>query len=242
MTADNERARIRAWALYDWANSAFATTVMAGFFPAFFQQFWSVGVPPTVSTARLGLANGVAGLVVAALAPLLGAIADSAGRRKPFLLAWTALGVAATAGLYLAPRGAWQWAFWLFVLGSIGFAAANVFYDALLVDVAPPAAYDRVSSLGYALGYLGGGLLLLVNVAMASRPQWFGFDDAAQAVQFAFLTVALWWAGFTLPLARRVRDGAATAPFGLAAAARAGVRQRVATRRAAARVREVGIF
>ncbi len=156
-------APVRAWAFYDWANSAFATTVMAGFFPLFFQKFWSVGVDPTTSTARLGIANGVAGFIVAVLAPLLGAVADSAGRRKPFLLFWAGLGIVTTGALFWVAQGEWQAAFWLFVGGTIGFSAANIFYDALLTDVARPHDYDRVSSYGYALGYLGGGLLFLLT-------------------------------------------------------------------------------
>src|SRR6185436_11657363 len=110
-----------AWALYDWANSAFATTVMAGFFPVFFQKFWSVDVTPTETTSRLGYGNAIAGAVIALLAPILGAIADRGGRRKQFMFAWTLLGVLATAGLYLVAQGQWFAALLLFVLGTIGF-------------------------------------------------------------------------------------------------------------------------
>jgi UMF1 family MFS transporter len=238
-----QRREVRAWALYDWANSAFATTVMAGFFPAFFQQFWSSGVDPTVTTARLGLANGVAGLVVALLAPILGAMADRAGRRKPWLISWTVLGVLATAALYFVMRGEWQWAFWLFVLGSIGFSAANVFYDSLLLDIASPAEYDRVSAFGYALGYLGGGLLFLINVLMTTQPRWFGIGAALEAVQKSFLTVAVWWAVFTVPLALRVNERrVVTARIGFAVAARAGFSQLYATLRSLKQYRELAIF
>jgi UMF1 family MFS transporter len=236
------RRQVRAWAFYDWANSAFATTVMAGFFPVFFQQYWSVGVAPTTSTARLGVANSIAGFCVALLAPILGAVADSAGRRKPFLLWWAAVGVLSTAGLFWVGRGDWVSAFWLFIGGTIGFSAANVFYDALLVDVASPADYDRVSSLGYALGYLGGGLLFLVNVVMVSQPAWFGLQDAAQAVQLSFLTVAIWWAVFTLPLARRVVESLPAAPASLPQAAVAGFRELAGTLRSLPRYRELALF
>jgi len=234
--------QIRAWAFYDWANSAFATTVMAGFFPLFFQKFWSVGVDPTTSTARLGIANGVAGFIVAVLAPLLGAVADSAGRRKAFLLFWAGLGIVTTGALFWVAQGEWQAAFWLFVGGTIGFSAANIFYDALLTDVARPHDYDRVSSYGYALGYLGGGLLFLLNVLMYGNWKWFGFKDAAEAVQISFLTVALWWALFTIPLARRVVEQLPAQRLGLAAAAGSGIRELAATLRRLPKYRELWIF
>jgi len=195
-----------AWALYDWANSAFATTVMAGFFPVFFQKFWSIGVDPNATTARLGYANAAAGFALAVLAPMLGAIADRGGRRKPFLFGWTLLGVAATGALYFVGKGQWGTASLFFVLGSMGFNGGIVFNDSLMLDVAKPGEYDRVSAFGYSLGYLGGGLLFLVNVLMYSKPAWFGLRDGAQAVQASFLTVAVWWFVFTLPLMRIVDE------------------------------------
>ncbi len=198
--------RVFAWALYDWANSAFATTVMAGFFPVFFQKFWSTGVESTTTTSRLGYANAIAGFVIAILAPILGAIADRGGRRKQFLFAWTLLGVGATGALYLIGQGEWLWAAALFVLGTLGFNGGVVFSDSLLLDVATPEQYDRVSAFGYALGYLGGGLLFLVNVLMVQKPAWFGLTDASEAVRVSFVTVAVWWLVFTIPLMRRVPE------------------------------------
>ena len=195
-----------AWALYDWANSAFSTTVLAGFFPAFFRQFWSLGADPTEATLRLGLANGAAGFVMAVLAPLLGAIADRGGYRKRFLLAWSLLGIGATFALYFVAQGQWALAVVLFTLATLGFNGGIVFYDALLVDVAKPAEYDRVSSYGYALGYLGGGLLFAVNVLMVAKPAWFGLANAAAAVRWSFISVAVWWLVFLLPLAFYVTE------------------------------------
>jgi UMF1 family MFS transporter len=205
------RRPVLAWALYDWANSAFATTVMAGFFPVFFRQYWSLGADPTQSTTRLGLANGIAGLVVALLAPFLGALADRSGQRKRWLLAWTALGVLGTAGLYFAARGDWLLAALLYCLGTMGFNGGMVFYDSLLPIVARTPDYDRVSAFGYALGYVGGGLLFLVNVLMVLRPGWFGLASPGAAVQVAFLMVAIWWAAFSVPLMLGVRETAASA-------------------------------
>jgi UMF1 family MFS transporter len=195
-----------AWALYDWANSAFATTIMAGFFPTFFSQYWSVGANATTTTWRLGLANGIAGFVIAVLAPLLGVIADRSARRKHFVMGWTLLGVTATAALFFVARGQWAIAAALFVLGTLGFNGGIVFYDSLLPQVATRREYDRVSALGYALGYLGGGLLFTLNVLMTLKPHWFGLDSAAEAVRWSFLTVALWWLLFSLPLAAFVHE------------------------------------
>lgn len=186
------------WAIYDWANSAFATTVMAGFFPLFFKQFWSAGVDVNLSTARLGLANALAGLLVALLAPVLGAAADAGGARKRFLVGFAYLGVLMTAALAMIQQGQWQWAVGVYALGTVGFSGANVFYDSLLPQVAHERDWDRVSSLGYALGYLGGGLLFLLNVMMTLHPAWFGLPDTAAAVRLSFVSVALWWGGFTV--------------------------------------------
>ncbi|MEZ5514112.1 MAG: MFS transporter [Steroidobacteraceae bacterium] len=237
-----KRRPVLAWALYDWANSAFATTVMAGFFPTFFKQFWSVGADPTESTVRLGLANAAAGFVIALLAPVLGAIADRGGRRKQFLLAWTALGVLATAGLYFVGQGQWQFAVLLFVLGTMGFNGAIVFYDSMLLDVARPAEFDRVSALGFSAGYLGGGLLFAFNVVLTLKPGWFGLAGPAAAVQLSFLSVALWWLLFTIPLVRHVQPQQVVTPLPLARAVRAGIIELRETIRHVAGYRTIVVF
>jgi MFS transporter, UMF1 family len=211
--------------MYDWANSAFATTVMAGFFPVFFQKFWSTGVTPTDTTSRLGFGSAIAGAVVAILAPTLGAIADRGGRRKQFMLAWTLLGVGATAALYFVAQGDWFPALAFFVLATIGFNGGVVFNDALLLDVARAGELDRVSAFGYSLGYLGGGLLFLINMLMVQNPAWFGLKDATQAVQVAFLTVALWWLIFTIPVMRGVHEVHRGPHPGLAQAIGTGFRE-----------------
>ena len=160
---------VTAWAMYDWANSAFATTVMAGFFPVFFKQYWSAGTDPVVSTARLGLANSLAGIAVAFLAPILGAIADKGTAKKRFLLFFAVMGVIMTAGLFFVSKGQWPYAVVLYALANIGFSGGNIFYDSLLPAVASPRRMDWVSAVGYSLGYLGGGLLFAVNVVMVCR-------------------------------------------------------------------------
>lgn len=194
------RKSIWSWALYDWANSAFATVVMAGFFPIFFKQFWSAGVPVTESTYQLGMINSMASLVVAMLSPILGAVADQLGRRKGLLLLFACFGVVMTGGLFWVEKGDWQVAAALYVCAVIGFSGANLFYDALLPIISPSCWLDRVSALGFALGYLGGGLIFAVNVWMTLKPETFGLVDSAAAVQLAFLLTALWWFVFSVPL------------------------------------------
>jgi UMF1 family MFS transporter len=243
MKSPYKRRDTVSWALYDWANSAFATTVLAGFFPVFFQQFWSTGVDPTISTSRLGFANAIAGIIVAVLAPVLGAIADRTAGRKRQLVMWAMLGVIGTGSLGFIGQGEWWWAAACFVMAGIGFNAANVFYDALLLDVASDNELDQVSAFGYALGYLGGGLLFAVNVLMTLNPQWFGLESAAEAVQFSFFTVAAWWFLFTLPLARNVREKPAPAPAaGLRVAARDGLRELRSTIRHVGQYRHITLF
>jgi len=193
-----EKKAIWGWALYDWANSAFATTVMAGFFPVFFKQYWSHGADINVSTAKLGFGNALASLVVAAMAPILGAMADKGSARKKFLVFFAYLGVLMTAALFLVQKGQWALAIFFYAMGIIGFSGANIFYDALLPAVADEDNVDYVSGLGFSMGYLGGGLLFLLNVLMTQMPEKFGFADAGMAVRYSFLTVALWWGLFTL--------------------------------------------
>ena len=200
------RRPVVAWALYDWANSAFACTVMAGFFPVFFKQYWNAGVPATESTFRLGLTSGTASLLIALLAPVLGAIADRGSSRLRQLFAFTLLGSAATLALAFVPQGHWSVAAALFLLASLGFWGGIVFSDSLLLHVAEPAEYDLVSGFGYALGYLGGGLLFAGNVIMTQKPEWFGLADAAEAVRWSFVTVGAWWLAFAVPCLLWVRE------------------------------------
>ena len=194
---ETNRKAIWGWALYDWANSAFATTVMAGFFPIFFKQFWSAGADVNVSTAQLGFGNSIASLMVALMAPILGAIADKGSAKKKFLIFFAYLGVLMTAALFLVQKGQWVWAIFVYAMGIIGFSGANVFYDSLLPGIVGEEKIDYISGLGFSMGYLGGGLLFLINVLMTLMPQKFGLPDAAAAVRVSFLSVALWWGLFT---------------------------------------------
>ena len=197
---------IWAWAFYDWANSAFATTVMAGFFPIFFKQYWSLGTDVNTSTAQLGLGNSLASLAVAIAAPVLGAISDRAGLRKRFLILFAYLGILMTTALFVVGKGQWQLAILIYLLGIVGFSGANIFYDSLLLVIAPRNKLDWVSGLGFSMGYLGGGLLFFLNVLMTLTPQSFGLSSPAEAVKVSFLTVAAWWTVFSLPLFFWVKD------------------------------------
>ncbi|MBD8526758.1 MFS transporter [Pseudomarimonas arenosa] len=214
-----------SWALYDWANSAFATTVMAGFFPLFFKQYWQAGAEAGLSSFRLGLANSSAALLVAVMAPILGAVADRTARKKRFLAGFAALGMLMTGALFCVAQGQWWLALGLYIGASVGFLAGNIFYDALLPEVAADHELDRTSALGFALGYLGGGLLFAFNVLMLLQPAWFGLADATEAVPWAFVSVSLWWALFSLPLWWLVDEPAAPYRETRWAAIRAGLRQ-----------------
>ena len=231
-----------AWALYDWANSAFATTVMAGFFPVFFKQYWNAGIAATESTFRLGVTSGLASLLVALLAPVVGAIADRSSSRVRSLMFCTVLGAAATAGLALIGQGQWMVAVFFYVAASLGFWGGIVFNDSLLLHVAEPEDYDLVSGYGYALGYLGGGLLFALNVAMTLHPAAFGLADASAAVRVSFVTVGAWWLLFALPLAFCVEERRLAPALPPAEAVRQGLRELAGTVRELGRYRPVLLF
>ncbi|MEK7269969.1 MAG: MFS transporter [Planctomycetota bacterium] len=200
------RPELRAWAMYDWANSAFMTTVITVFFPIFFFDVYAAGVSNEVATGRFAFATTIALAISAVLSPWLGALADFRAIKKRMLGICLSLGVVSTAGLFFCRLGDWIPALVLFALGNIGASASLVFYDALLPHIASEKEMDRVSTAGYALGYLGGGVLLVVNVAWFLKPGWFGIPDQETAVRLSFLSVAVWWFVFTIPLFRRVSE------------------------------------
>ncbi len=232
-----------AWAFYDWANSAFATVVIAGFFPLFFKQYWASSLAPTESTFWLGAVNSAASLFIVVLAPLLGAIADHLGRRKGFLLVMASLGIVMTAALGLAAQGAWELAVLFYLLALLGFTGANVFYDALLMTISggDGRETDRVSALGFSLGYLGGGLLFALCVLMTRQPGWFGLADVTVAVRVSFVLVALWWALFSIPLMIFVKEEHRT-PETFNAALRAAVGRVLLTLRELRALRQAALF
>ena len=199
MTRLFQNRKVFAWALYDWANSAFATTVMAGFFPVFFKLYWAKNLQPTASSFWFGFASTAASAIALMMAPLLGALAMRQGKLKP-LKTITIVGSLATTALFFVPALAWPLALLVFVVACVCFSNGYVFYDALLMDVATNEQRHRVSALGFALGYLGGGLLFALNIVMVSKPQLFGIADAATAVRYSLLSAGLWWGIFAVPI------------------------------------------
>ncbi len=197
---------IYSWALYDWANSAYATTVMAGFFPLFFKSYYSINTAATTSTANLGFASSISSLVIVLIAPLLGSIADVHSLKKRYLFLFSYLGILMSAMLSLVGAGEWQAALFIYILGNIGFMGSNIFYDGLLQSVSTRKSVDFVSGLGFSLGYLGGGILFSINVWMFQDFTFFGFENQAAAIKASFISVALWWAIFSIPLLLFVKE------------------------------------
>ncbi len=197
---------LRAWAMYDWANSAFATTVMAAFLPIYYSQVAASQLSGNVATAYWGYTTAIALAIVAVISPVLGAIADYMGAKKRFLAVFMGFGVTSTALLWFIGDGDWLLASLIFIVANVGFAGANVFYEALLPSVAGEDDLDRVSTAGYALGYFGGGVLLALNAAWYLSPETFGFTDGGQAVRASFVSAGLWWALFSIPLFRTVPE------------------------------------
>ena len=196
----------RAWAWYDWANSAYFTTVITAVFPAFYSTYASAGLEPAQATARFAAITTVSVAFIAVASPILGAIADFTGIKKRLLAIFMMIGVTAAAAMVFIERGDWMLASLLFFVGNIGVSGTTVFYDSLLPTVAKPHETDRVSAAGYALGYLGGGILLLLNLAWILRPDLFGFADTAAATKASFVSVAVWWLVFSIPLLRHVPE------------------------------------
>lgn len=232
---------VLSWALYDWANSAFATTVMAGFFPVFFSAL-SGDISARDSQFWFNMTLAGSSVLVAISAPLLGAIADRGGNRKRFLVTFAMLGVVMSAGLAWVHAGQWWVGLLLYGLGTIGFSGANVFYDSMIVDVSDEEDFDVVSAFGYAMGYVGGGLLFSLNVLMAQEPEMFGLADAGAAVKASFISVAAWWALFTLPLLFGVKETPTENKASRWQAVREGMAQLMGTFREIRQLRVLLIF
>lgn len=197
--------QVLSWALYDWANSAFATTVMAGFFPVFYSML-SQDISARESQFWFNICLAASSILIAFAAPVLGAIADRGGSRKKFLATFAMLGIVMSASLAWVHAGMWWIGLVIYGFGQIGFAGANIFYDSMIVDVAEEDDFDVISGFGYALGYVGGGLLFLLNVLMVTHPGKFGLADASSALSLSFISVGVWWAVFTIPLMLNVKE------------------------------------
>lgn len=200
-TSSNNRKEILSWCLYDWANSAFATTVMAAILPVYYSKVAGSTLPGNTATAYWGYTIAIALLITALLSPIMGAIADYSGIKKKLLMVFAGIGIFATALLYFVTTGDWMMASTFYIAGNVGFATSEVFYNSLLPDVAGPDNIDQVSAKGYALGYLGGGILLGINVLMIEF-----MSDKILASRLSFLTVSIWWSVFTIPIIRNVRE------------------------------------
>jgi UMF1 family MFS transporter len=209
-----DRPELRAWAMYDWAASSMQTTIMVAVFPIYFVKVAGAHLVQSRATQQLATVNTVALVLIAIASPILGAASDYSGKKKPLLAAFMSVGVAAVAGLFFVHTGDLALASWLFILALVGVTGSFVFYESLLPHIAGPQEIDRVSTAGYAMGYVGGGLLLALNLAWIQKPAWFGLpagpglDESAATLpaRLAFLSVAVWWVVFSLPLFRRVAE------------------------------------
>ncbi|QGQ95437.1 MFS transporter [Paenibacillus psychroresistens] len=202
-----DNKKVRAWIYYDWANSAFATTMMAAVLPIFYVDTAALTLGDSnLALSYWGFTQTIAMLIAALIAPILGAYADYSGTKMRFLRVFSLMGILASGLFALIGEGDYILASVLFIIGSIGYSSSSAFYDALLPDLVPPEKRDMISSKGFAFGYIGGGLLLIVNLVMIQTPQVFGFPNKLVGVHVAFITVAVWWFVFSLPLFRRVKD------------------------------------
>ena len=209
-----DRPELRAWAMYDWAASAMQTTIMVAVFPIYFVKVAGAGLVESGATQRLATVNSLALVIIALLSPILGAVSDYRANKKRWIAIFMLLGVAAVLGMFFIHHGDLDLASLLFTLSLVGVAGSFVFYEALLPHIARREEIDRVSSAGYAMGYVGGGILLALNLAWIQRPDWFGLpsgpglteSQATLPVRLAFLSVAVWWVIFSLPLFRRVPE------------------------------------
>jgi UMF1 family MFS transporter len=209
ITERDYRRRVNAWAMYDWANSSFAVVILTAIFPVYYRSFViNSGAAPETATAYWAYTTSLSLLLVALIGPVLGAAADFLGAKKRFLAVALSLGVGGSASLAFLSTNEYLLASLLFAVANLGFAGGNVFYEALLPQVARPDDLDRVSARGYAFGYLGGGLLLVLNALWLYRPAWFWMADRNIALRACFVSVACWWLIFALPLFRAVAEPA----------------------------------
>lgn len=201
----NKKA-IRSWLMYDWANSAFATTMTAAVLPIFYTDVAAKDLPDHVATSYWGFTQTIAMLLIAVMAPLLGAIADYSGAKIRLLFISALFGICSTFAFIFVDTGDYVLASVLFIVGLIGYNNSLTFYDGLLPDLVVEEKRDMVSSKGYAYGYLGGGILLIINLLWIQQPGWFGISDSLTGIRLSFISVGIWWLIFSIPLIRHVKD------------------------------------
>lgn len=192
--------------LYDFGNSAFATTIMAAVLPVYYSTVAASGIDENLATSYWGYSQSISVLIVAILAPILGAISDFTAAKKKFLQFFAFMGIIASILLAFVGEGDYILASVLFIIGSIGFSGANVFYDGFLPEIAEKEEIDKVSSGGFAYGYIGGGVLLAINIMMILNPGWFGLPNTVVATQISFVSVGIWWFVFSIPLIKNIKE------------------------------------
>lgn len=203
---ENKKKLQRSWMMYDFGNSAFATTIMAAVLPVYYSNVAASGLEDGLATSYWGYSQSISVLIVAILAPILGAISDFSAAKKKFLRFFAFMGIIASILLAFVGEGDYILASVLFIVGSIGFSGANIFYDGFLPEVADKEEMDKVSSGGFAYGYIGGGVLLTINILMILNPQWFGLPNTIVATQLSFATVGIWWLVFSIPLFKNIKE------------------------------------
>jgi UMF1 family MFS transporter len=217
---NSHKKTIFGWCMYDWANSAFATTILAAVLPIYFVSIVPEGGVDirilgftfhAFATPLWSFSITIAMVIVALSAPVLGAIADYSRAKRQFLIFYTYLGAVFTALLVTVGYGDYLRASLFFIIALIGFAGGNVFYNAFLPEIAPEGEREYVSGKGFAFGYLGGGILLALNLLMIQKHGWFGIPDMAWGSRLSFLAVGIWWGIFAIPTFLYVRDKKAQA-------------------------------
>tara|TARA_B100000941_G_scaffold118561_1_gene83208 strand:+ start:766 stop:2016 length:1251 start_codon:yes stop_codon:yes gene_type:complete len=200
---------IKAWISYDLGNSAFATTVLAAFFPIFYNQYWSSNIDSTLSAQYLSWTLVISNLTLLFTAPLIGAITDISKSTKKLFISMVMISIIGTGLLYTLEAGLWLYALIFFGIANYFFSASNVIYDKILVQIAAPDLFSKISGYGYAWGYFGGGLLFLINACMSLYPELFGLSSQAEAIRWSFITVSVWWFIFLIPLAVTYKEPSA---------------------------------
>jgi UMF1 family MFS transporter len=191
---------VKAWISYDLGNSAFATTVLAAFFPIFYNQYWASTLDPASSAEYLSWTLVISNLTLLFTAPLIGAITDISKSTKLMFVSMVLISIVCVGLLFFLQVGSWMYALVFFGIANYFFSASNVLYDKILVQITSPDLFSKISGYGYAWGYFGGGLLFLVNALMSLYPEMFGLESQADAIRWSFITVSVWWTIFLLPL------------------------------------------
>ena len=197
---------VKAWISYDMGNSAFATTVVAAFFPIFYNQYWASNIDSILSAEYLSWTLVISNVALLFTAPLIGAITDISKTTKSLFISMVMISIICVALLFFVEAGSWIYALVFFGIANYFFSASNVLYDKILVQITSPDLFSKISGYGYAWGYFGGGLLFLINALMSLNPELFGLSTQAEAIRWSFITVSVWWTIFLLPISITFKD------------------------------------